>query len=252
MRILLLSLVLSGGCADPFEDTKKVDTIEAWQTFLATDPSGSRRLFAEDRLEELLTAKAEASNLPADYDAVLQRFPESRAKKKLQEARVKAALAIAEKENTTEGWKKFEAENPFADPGVMKSAKARITMAEYEPKLAFSEPVVKQVNLAEDPKGPLDGWGFYADVTNNGDKSLSRLNLEVQLLDAEGKVLRAFQYPVVAGSLPRGMPMPEGFSTPMAPGDTRKWEYTTDDIPEGWSQKVKLVPVSVTFYVEKK
>lgn len=251
MRVLLLTLVLAGGCADPFEDTKKVDTIEAWESFLATGPSGSRLLFANDRLEELLTAKAEASDAPPDYDAVLQKFPDSRNKKKLQEARVKSALAIAEKENSPEGWKKFEAENPFADPAIMKQAKARIAMAEYAPSITIGEPTIQQVNLAEDPKGPLDGWGFAADVTNAGDKTMVRLNMEVQLLDAEGKVQRAFQYPVVAGRLPGNMPMPEGFSDPMKPGDTRKWEYTTNDIPEGWAQKVKLVPVSVSFEGEK-
>lgn len=244
--MLLLALVLSG-CADAFEDAKKIDTIEAWESYLATAPSGSRKLNAEDRLEELLTAQAEKTNLPADYDKVLTKFPNSRNTKKLQEARVKAALAIAEKENTPEAWKKFDAENPFADPMAKRTAQQRIAIAEYQDKLGFGEPTVKQVNLAEDPKGPLDGWGFFADVTNNGDKRISKLSIEVQLLGDQGQVLRAFQYPVVAPSLPGNMPIPEGFDTPMEPGNTRPWSYTTSDIPEGWTQKVKLVPVFIQF-----
>jgi hypothetical protein len=248
MRAMLLLAFVLSGCADPFEDTKKLDTIEAWESFLTTAPSGSRKLFAEDRLEELLTAQAEKTNLPADYDKVLQKFPNSRNTKKLQEARVKAALAIAEKENTPEAWQTFDAENPFADPMAKRTAQQRIQMAEYKDKLGFSEPVAKQVNLAEDPKGPLNGWGFFCDVTNNGDKRISRLTVEVQLLGDTDQVLRAFQYPVVAGSLPGNMPVPEGFDTPMEPGSTRPWSYTTDEIPEGWTTpKVKMVPVFIQF-----
>ena len=245
MRYLLL-LALLGGCADPFEDTKKVDTIEAWDKYLATDPSGSRQLFAADRLEELMTTKAEASGLPQDYDAILKRFPDTRAKKKLQEARVKVALAIATAENTPEAWQKFKDENPFAEPGLIKQAQGRVEMAQYAPKLGIAEPAVKQINLAEDPKGPLNGWGFSTTVTNNGDRSIARLNVEVELLDDKGGVLKAYSYPVVAGSLPGGMPMPEGFDKPMAPGDTRPWAYSTGEVPDGWSKQVKIVPIAIT------
>lgn len=250
MRTLVLVAALLSGCADPYEDTKKIDTVEAWESYVATKPTGSKLLFAEDRIEELMTKKAEESKKVEDYDAVLKRFPKSKDLKKLQDARVQIALAEAQKANTEEAWKKFETENPFADPALIKQSRTRAEMAAYTPNLSFSEPIVKQVNLAENPKGPLDGWGFEADVTNNGDRTLSRLNVEVQLLDANGAVLRAFQYPAVASSLPGGLPIPEGFDKPMAPKDTRHWAYTTGDIPEGWSQKVKVVPVSVAFAKE--
>lgn len=245
MRYLLLFAFLVG-CADPFEDTKKVDTIEAWDQYLATSPSGSRQLFAADRLEELMTTKAEASQKPEDFDAILKRFPETRAKKKLQEARVKAALAIATATNTPEGWQKFKDENSFAEPGLLKQAQARVEMAQYTPKLAFTEPVVKQVNLAEDPKGPLNGWGFSTTVTNNGDRTINRLNLEVALLDDKGGVAKAYTYPVVSGSLPGGMPLPDGFDKPIAPGESRAWSYSTGEVPEGWTKQVKLTPIAIT------
>ncbi|MBM4369124.1 MAG: hypothetical protein FJ102_23120 [Deltaproteobacteria bacterium] len=243
MLPLLLTLLV--GCADPFGDAKKADTIEAWTTYLATEPSGTNKMRAEKRLEELLVKKAEESKAIPDYDAVLKRFPGSKKKKDMQAGRANAAFAVADTERTEAGWKKFIVENEFADAALKKRAKSMLTVAKYASALAMTEPVVEQVNLAEDPKGPKDGWGFSTEVANNSDKTFDYMVLELVFLDADGKKLKAATYPLVAGTGPGGMPIEEAYTKPLEPGAKRAWKYSTGEVPEGWSQKVSISPVSI-------
>jgi hypothetical protein len=246
MRTFLLFLFLAA-CADPFADAKKVDTVEAWETYLGTDPSGSDRLNAESRLEELLVERANTSGKLEDYDAVLKRFPKTRQATKLKASRAAAAYALAETENTPAGWKKFNDENPEADATMRKKATNRVQVAAYQDKLVLGEIKVEEVNLAEDPRGPKDGWGFSVEVTNAGDKTLDYLNMEVQLLDASGGKLDAKSYPLVGTSGPGGMSLPEEYTKPLKPGDKRVWAYSSGEMPEGWSKQVKIVPVALRF-----
>lgn len=247
MRLFLSFFLLVAACADPYGDAKKADTIDAYEAFLATDPGGSEKLGAEQRLEELLVTRAEETKAVADFDKVIARFPKSRQIKKLKEGRANASFAAAEADGSGDAWKKFLDENPDADGALKKRARAQVAVAEYKDKLAFGEPKVEQVNLAEDPKGPKDGWGFTVTVTNNGDKSLSYLNLEAQMLDAQGKKLKAGAYPLAGTTGPGGTSLPEEYTKPLDPGQSRTWTYTTGDVPEGWSQQVKIVPIAIRY-----
>lgn len=240
-----LLLVLLAGCADPFGDAKKADTIEAWEQFLASKPGGTDKMMAEKRLEELLVKRAEDSKKLEDYDAVLKRFPKSKKKKDMQAGRANAAFAAAEAAATVEGWEAFLKQNEFADGALKKRAGAMLEVARYASSLAMTPPLVEAVNLAEDPKGPKDGWGVSTEVTNNSDKTFDFLTMEVQFLDAEGKKLKAVSYPLVAQSGPGGMPIEEAYQAPLAPGDKRTWRYTTGEVPEGWNQSVNVVPVAI-------
>ncbi|MBM4390349.1 MAG: hypothetical protein FJ090_04435 [Deltaproteobacteria bacterium] len=248
MLPLLLSLFV--GCADPFGDAKKADTIEAWNTYLTTTPSGTNKMRAEKRLEELLVEKAEESKAIPDYDAVLKRFPSSRKTKDMQAGRANAAFVVADTERTQAGWQKFIDENPFADAALKKRAKSMLTVARFAAGLAMTEPVVEEVNLAEDPKGPKDGWGFSTELTNNTGETFGYMLLELVFLDADGKKLRATTYPLVVGAGPSGMPIEESYTKPLEPGAKRSWKYSTGDVPAGWSKKVSISPVSISLAEE--
>jgi hypothetical protein len=246
MRTILLCLLLAA-CADPLGDAQKVDTIEAWEAYLGTDPSGSDRITAETRLEQMLVERALKSTKLEEYDAVITRFPKSRQLTKVQAARAMAHFANAEAENTPESWKAFIDQNPTADATMRKKASSRVQVAAYQDKLLIGEVKIEEVNLAEDPKGPKDGWGFTTEVTNAGDKTLDFLTLEVQLLDASGQKLAAKSYPLAGTTGPGGMSLPEEYTKPLKPGDKRVWVYTMGDIPEGWSKQVRVVPTSLRF-----
>ncbi|MDP2308703.1 MAG: DUF3426 domain-containing protein [Pseudomonadota bacterium] len=246
MRTILLCLLLAA-CADPLGDAQKVDTIEAWESYLGTDPSGSDRITAETRLEQMLVERALKSSKLDDYDAVLKRFPKSRQTAKVQAGRAVAHFVAAEATNTPEAWKAFIDQNPAAEATMRKKASARVQVAGYQDKLVIGEVTIEEVNLAEDPKGPKDGWGFSAEVTNTGDKTLDFLTLEVQLLDASGTKLAAKSYPLAGTTGPGGMSLPEEYTKPLKPGDKRVWVYTMGDVPEGWSKQVRVVPTSLRF-----
>ncbi len=248
---LLLLAFLFTGCTDPIDEAKTADTIEAWEAYLAKpEATGSNKLTAESRLEELLAAKADSSKLIADYDALIKRFPKARDVKKRQKTRVELSLAEAETTNTPEGWQKFVTDNPKADGALVKQAKNRIAMAEYVPKLTITELKIEQVNLAEDPKGPKDGWGFSVDITNNGDKSINYLNMQLSITDPSGAATNPIPYPACASTF--NVPMVEEFYKPIEPGQTRHWVYTTGEVPENFATTPagKVVPITIRFVGE--
>lgn len=246
MRTALLFLFLAA-CADPYGDAEKVNTIEAWEAFLATEPSAADKAKAEARLEQLMVDQAMSGSKLEDYDAVLKRFPKTRQATKLQENRANAHFKLAEAENTPEAWQKFLDQNPTAESTLKKKASNRVQVAGYQDKLVIGEVKIEEVNLAEDPKGPKDGWGFSVEVQNTGDKTLDFLNLEVQLLGADGSKLAAKSYPLAGQVGPGNLPLPEEYTKPFKPGDKRTWVYTTGDIPEGWSKQARVVPVALRF-----
>lgn len=244
----MLHLLLLLACADPFGDAQKANTIEAWEAYLKDgSPSLSQKLTAEQNLQALLLDRARKTKSVADYDALLTRFEKLPDRKALQQERAEASFAQADKEGTPEAWRHFLDDNKGADSILIKKATNMIAVAEYKGKLVVDSPRVEQVNLAENPAGPKDGWGFFAKVSNQGDKTIEFLNMEVRLLDESGNKLKAWQWPLVSKTGPGNMPIQEEYTFPLKPGESREWEYTTGDIPEGWSKKVAVVPVSIRF-----
>ena len=249
-HILLASLLAVSsltGCADPYGDAKKADTIEAYDAYLATNPNptGTSKMLADKRLQELLIARAEETKAIPDYDRVIKEFPRSVHIKDMKAGRSTRAFEAAEADGSGPAWEKFLAENDFADGALKKRAKQNIEVAKYRDQLAISEPVVEQVNLAEDPKGPKDGWGVSVDATNNTTVTFDYFILELQYLDDAGKKIGTASYPLVSETGPQGMPIEERLTLPLKPGETRHWQYTTGEPPTGWTQKVRVVPSSV-------
>lgn len=238
---------LAPACADPYADAQKVDTIEAWEQFVAENPESPRVFEAKLRMEELVFNQAHEGKTLEAYDAYLARFPDGKLKEKAMEERREYLMAWADKTDTPEAWQKYMAEYPGGNRKYVVEAKQRLAMAEVKDSLVLGEAQISQVNLAEDPKGPLDGWGFKVPVTNNGQRPISLLVLRLELLNKEGYAAVVKEWPVVAERLPGGLPMPDGFDKPIKPGETRVWDFTTGEVPEGWEQKVNIKPIKVGF-----
>jgi len=245
MIAILFSLLM--GCSDPLAETQKLDTIEAWEKYLTEQqPDGSEKLIAENRLAELQIKKARETRATAHFDAPIKRFPKHKDIKQWKEERVDAAWAEAEAANTPAAWKKFLDENPDAPRLRKDRARGMVAIAEYG-GLALSEVKIEQVNLAEDPKGPKDGWGFTVTITNSGAKDIDYLNLEVSYQNKDGGFMSSEKWPAVADSGPGGVPVTEETTKPLKAGGTRVWSFTSGNVPPDWGQKAKVTPIAVRF-----
>lgn len=244
MRLLLILALLLPAC-DEWPEVKKTDTIEAYEKYMAENPDSLKAVEARARLEQLYIEKARAEKTIEAYDAFLSRFPKGDLAGDAVEEREKVFWDWAEAQNTPEAWARFIEENKKSKS--IKKARSRQRMAENKDAVGVGEPSMKKVNLAEDPKGELNGWGFVAPITNKGDKPIEYLNIQVRYLDANGKTLGGKEWPVVAKALPGNLPFEDGFDKPMAPGETRTWEYTAgfEEIPQGWVEKIEVVPVGI-------
>lgn len=253
--VAALAILLAGpGCGPSFREAQNADTIEAYENYLSqvkeTDPFYYQ---ARVRLEELrLEAAREEGTLEA-FDAFLEQYPEgsdSQLRDKAFAERKEYLYRWADEQGTREAWEQFLEDYPRARKKKKVEARRRIHMAENRDAVRVEHFRQQRVNLAEDPEGALDGWGFYADVTNVGDRPIEKLEIGLYLLGPEGEVLKRIDWPVVAKALPGFIPFAEGFDEPMKKGDTRTWEYTTGDLPEGWSRKARVAPVHIVFVDE--
>jgi len=247
------ALMFAGGllfaltaCGDNFSAVQKTDTIDAYEAYLKENPDSRWVLQANDRLETLYLEKAREEKSLASYDAYLERFPQGKLRAKALGEREEFLFDWAKHEDSMASWTKFLDEYPKADKKRKKQAERMIEVHEYLDKVTLSEARQKQVNMAENPKGPLDGWGFEVDVTNNGDEPIVDMRLQITFLSPEGGALRTKEWPVVAPKFP--VPMEEEAKVPIAPGETRTWWWTDGAIPERWleQKKVKLKVTRIT------
>lgn len=226
------------GCSDPFVVAQGEDTIEAFETYLKENPNGRFVMEATDRLETLYLKKAATEASLEAYDAYLERFPSGGQRDKGLAEREKFLYAWAKEQGNAEAWNKFLAEYPKADKKRKRYAKRMIDVYAYLPNLEVGEVEQKQVNMAEDPEGPLNGWGWTVPVTNKGDARIRDLRMTIQYLGADGQILDEREWAVVAPSWPT--PIEEERKEVFEPGQTRTWEWTDGDLPEAWGQNVKV------------
>lgn len=239
MAATAILIGLGTACSEPFADAQKLDTIDAYETYLRENPEGRFTMEASARLEQLYLDKAKQEKTLAAYDVYLERFPEGTLRERGLAEREEFLYAWARETNTAASWQKFLDEYPRADKKRKLYALKMVDVHAYLSNLAVTEPTLSQVNLAEDPEGPLDGWGFGAEVTNDGPATIVDLRLTIQYLSPEGGVLGEEEWPVVAPTWP--VPIEEEKKVPMKPGETRAWSWTSGDLPDRWDRKVRLV-----------
>jgi hypothetical protein len=235
-------------CDDPFQTATEANTIEAYEAFLEANPDSPWRSQAELRVEDLYLERAREQKSLAGFDTYLEKFPKGVHRDTVMEERRQLAFDQADQVDTPEAWQSFLDEYPTGNKKMKQEAQRRQAMAHYGDQVEIGPVSMERVNMAEDPEGPKNGWGFSAEVTNKGDKNVTRLDLRIRYLDASGKPVEDDIWPVVAPHLPGYLPMTEGFDLPVGPGQVRTWEWSTSDLEEvEWAEKVELKPVRVAF-----
>lgn len=145
-------------------------------------------------------------------------------------------------ENTPEAFDAFLSEYGGKDEAKTLKAKRLKKVAGYIDKLKWDEVKMTKTNMANDPTGPLNGWKFETQITNEGDKSIDFLKARIEFLDADGKVVgyhdeyNLARDTVIIGYLyKREKVTPNNRKPPFETGHIRKWKYTTADTPAKWN-----------------
>lgn len=240
----LLLLFALTGCANPYEDAKKADTIEAYEKFLSEHPDDAKAAEARARLAELsLEATRKVGTLEA-YDAFIEKFPKGKSTETARKERKPLELAWAEQQDSVEGWQRVIDDYGKTDRKLMITSQRRLAACKNRDFVGIGDMTQAQINYEGDPKGAMDGWEFKADITNKGDKPARQLNIALVLSKDDGTEVTTREWPVVAKRLPQNLPMPAGFDTPMAPGETRAWDFKVNNLPDGWTKaKIRLADV---------
>ena len=105
--LILLPILLSLGCSDPFDEAQKEGSIEAYETFLADNPNSPFRLQGEIALEELYLEKARTDGTLEAYDTYIEKFPKGQHIDKARDERREFLFSWADKQDTSEGWETF-------------------------------------------------------------------------------------------------------------------------------------------------
>jgi hypothetical protein len=242
---IFLAFLFALGC-DPYAEVARTDTIEAYEAYLADNPSGANAFTAEVRLEELYLQKARTEKSLESWDAYLKRWPKGIHIEAAMKEREEFLFSWAESRGDATSWKKFLDEYPTAQRRRMSKAKRAYKAASFaETNLDVSDLRVTKINLAEDPDGPLNGTSFAFDVTYKGDKPLVSMWFAGQFLDKQGKIIDTKEWPLVAPYVEYPVPVEEEKTVPMKSGETRTWDWWADALPEGFDGKVILQPIKV-------
>jgi hypothetical protein len=245
MGAALLLLLSLWGC-DDYSSVARTDTIEAYEAYLAGSPSETNAFRATVRLEELYLAQARQQKTLEAWDAYLERWPAGTHLETARKEREGYLFAWAQARGTSTAWQKYLDEYPKGPRKNHSKAEAAVAAVAFaERNLKVGELSVRQINLAEDPQGPLDGTAYSYEVTLAGDQVVESFWYELQFLDAQDHVLITKDWPLVAPYSEYPVPVEDEKTVPMKPGETRTWEWWSDGAPEGFSGKLRLMPTRV-------
>lgn len=242
----IVAMMLLAGCGDPFFSAQSTGTIEAFETYLTENPNGRHRMEAEAQLETMYLEQARAEPSLEAYDRYLKRWPKGVLRTKAIEDREQFLYEWAKANGKAPAWDRFLKEYPRAGEKRLREAQRRRAVAEYVDQLEWTELKIEQVNLAENPEGPLDGYGFSMDVTNKGPKTITDLQFTIDYLDKYDRTFDMREWPVVAERWP--VPMEDEKKVPMKPGETRTWLWTAEPPnAEFWSGKARVTASRIKF-----
>lgn len=244
-RLSWLLVPIALFACDNYAEVREQNTIEAYEAYIAQNPSSTNALEAKSRIETLMYEKAKTEESLEAYDAYLEKYPRGVFHEKARKERETYLWDWAAQTHTPEAWEQYLKEYPKIDARKIRRAKTRLAAAKYAPNIGIGPLTSEPANMAENPEGPKNGWRFKADITNNGPDTLQYLHVTVRFFNDEGQMLGEAAWPLVATQY--RVPVEEIKKVPMKPGETRTWDLLTDQVPEGFKPELaKVIPTAVT------
>ena len=251
MHIRLSLLVLAAsllmlGCAEQkaLSAAQANGSPEAYEAFLEQHPSSVHAPILRQQIEDLRYHAAKDGEGPDAWRAYLDHHPEGKHVKEAKRYEDEASFQQADAARTTEAYQAYLDSHPTGKQ--VKRARAEMDELAYQDQVSVENLRVERVNLANDPKGDMNGWGLYADVTNHGKRILVEVELLLEFTDESGKVIGDRTWWVVAEQL-LGMPTPPRIMPPLRAEQSREFQFTTGEPPEGWNDTFTLKVTNLRF-----
>lgn len=146
--------------------------------------------------------------------------------------------------------KNFQSELPSQSNSIVEQQTTQTSAAQTEQsqedlmkkeKSAYIKKVVlRNIEVAKDI---FDEDGVFGEVKNTGDKSLDEVEITIYYLDKNGNpIYEEKYYPVLVSDLSIG-----NADKPLKPNYSRKFGYSTRDVPSDWARKVIIKVTDIKF-----
>ena len=248
IAILSLALAAISGCneEEAWRQAQLNDQADTYREFIEEYPDSDYVAEAIKRVEEQDYIVASELGTADAYRRYLEQHPDGSNADAARQNH--ARLLFEEAKGECNAAKMEEYIRRYPEGASLPDAEHYAKIYRYAESVEFTEIVSKQVNLQGKEDGELDGWGIYAKVTNNGDKSLSTCQIRVEWLsEADVVLLKRLWY---VATPPLDMyPTAEWMQIPMKPGETRDftYEFGRSVKPDYWEGKVRLLIHDVKF-----
>lgn len=242
LAAIVLALV---GCeANALHQARMTDTPEVYEAFLQKYPDHEEAEWMRDRMEELRFLKAKDAGTSAALAEYIVVHPEGAHVKAARVLEDEIAFKEAETAGTPKSYQAYLDSHP--EGKFLEQARYEYEERVYLDKILLENVRVEPVNLANDPDGPMNGWGVFADVRNAGIRNVVEVELLIHYLNAKGESIDTDRWWAVAKGL-LGMPTPPYIVPPLPPEEIRVFRWTTGDAHEKWDKKVRLEITNLRF-----
>jgi len=189
-----------------------------------------------------LTTKKEKYELVKEKDG-WKVFLDWETKKKINEAMTQAKQLEKEKKLYA-AKEKYQEVLELDSKAVEASEKIKHLDKEiksFKEKQAYIDKV--KITRLEVAKAVLRGLGVFGEIKNLGNRSLKEVEITIYFLDKNGKpIFEETYHPVLVTEYSFG-----DRNKPLKPNYTRKFGYSTDDVPSDWAKKVQAKITDIEF-----
>jgi len=229
--LIALLLLLTACEGSALRNAELADSPEAYEAFLQKYPDSVEAETLRLRVEELRFLRAKREKKSEALRDYLTHHPDGANVEEARKLEDELSYYEASMSATPQAYQAYLDSHP--DGAFVDDARKANDRLLYVPKVGVGEIRSEQINMARDPKGPLNGWQLEADITNNGDRSLRVVEVAIAFLDGSGATLKTEKWWAVAPEL-GGFPTPPDMIPPLHPTQTRVLVWSTADAPEGW------------------
>ena len=229
---LFLMLLLTGCEGMALHDAELEDSPEAYEAFLAQYPASARADELRERIDKLRFLRAKTAKTSAAMREYMTLHPDGaqidEARRLEDDLSYNEAAAL----HTAEAYQAYMDSHP--DGARVEEARFAGGQLVYIPQIKIGAIEVEPINMANDPKGPLNGYGVKAEILNDGDRTLRVVEMAVDYLSAGGAAVKSDKWWAVAPDL-GGFPTPPEMKPVLEPRGTRIFAWSTAEKPDGYA-----------------